>query len=262
VPGVYSRTETVQVTRSTSYVDRSTENGNRRQRRPDNDYNGGYGGRGEDNGRDWSPPSAPPSPSPDPYEESFTDRKLRERYGRRPRPYGDEPWNRDADQWRPVSSQPISGEPISAEPSRRGRRRAPDWDDDDPLTGPISERWAAARSEDNGHSDDYRRSDDYSRPDYGHSDDRGRNDYGQSDYSRDGYGRSDYGRPDYARPALPAGGSEPSWNDSWDEPEREPEPEPVREPVRESRGRRRADDDTGTGHQRRLDFELSDERWR
>jgi hypothetical protein len=79
----------------------------------------------------------------------------------------------------------------------------------------------------------------------------------ENEYSpTSGYSPS-YGQPDYTRRALPAGSSssndeESSWNDGWDEP------------ARESRGRRhRQSDDSGYGRsQRRIDYEVSDERWR
>ncbi|HEY8472229.1 MAG TPA: hypothetical protein VIL37_06275 [Natronosporangium sp.] len=273
--GVYRRTDTGQLPRTdTGQMPRPAHwdddgrpgpNGAGASRNGRASHNGtppASGGTGY-GGSDWSPP-APRGRGDEPYEESWTDQKLRERYGRRPRPYGDEtngtgePWRQREDgRWEPV---------ISAEPVTRGRRRR--WEDDSSVdlrrhtpgdtgtqprydtgsmprydtgtqprydTGSMprydtgtqpryEDRWSSARDEPNG----YRNG---------------------TPYSGNGYGNA---RPDYTRRALPAGSSsEPSdngrdrwgggesWNDSWEEP------------ARESRGRRY-----------RPDFELTDERWR
>jgi hypothetical protein len=194
-------------------------------------YNGGYAGYG--GGEEWSPP-VPRRRSAEPHEESWTDQKLRERYGSRPRPYdraddpsSGEPWRRREDgQWAPVS----------AEPASRGRRRR--WEEDSSVdmmrsgdrpparhsgetgTQPrYDDRWSGGREEPNGY---------------------GGNGYGANGYgSSNGYNAYGNGRPDYTRRALPAGSSEPSWNDSWEEPAPE-----------------------GRGRRYRPDFEVSDERWR
>jgi hypothetical protein len=212
-----------------------------------NGYNGEYGG-----GEEWTPP-APRRRSAEPYEESWTDQKLRERYGRSPggeidtrppRPYGGdpdypssgEPYRRREDgQWAPVS----------AEPGGRRRRR---WEDDSSLdvlrdgdrrsgrhsgetgTQPrYDDRWSAGREEANGNG-------------YGGGNGNGYRSGSEYGGNGNGYGGNGYGngRPDYTRRALPAGSSEPSWNDSWEE-----------EPARDARS-----------HRYRPDFELTDERWR
>jgi hypothetical protein len=186
-------------------------------------YDGGYGSQ------DWSQ-YAPRSRAAaraaermgDRYSESWTEQKLRERYGRPPRPHqhgGERPsWSQESGQWRPVSAGPVSAGPVSAGP-RHSR---------EPGGGTIEGRW---------------RENEYSPVE-------------RVGEVGGGYSPS-YGQPDYTRRALPAGSSssgdeEPSWNDGWDEP------------VRESRGRRhRQSDDGGYGRsQRRLDYEVSDERWR
>ncbi|MPZ28688.1 MAG: hypothetical protein GEV12_20370 [Micromonosporaceae bacterium] len=235
--GVYRHTETVQVTTRSTYVDEHSPNGDGGRR-----YDGGYGSR------DWSG-SAPRSRPAEPYEESWTDQKLRERYGRRPRPYdraddasGEQPWTGESAPWHPVSAEP-AGSPGPAGPPERRHRRP--WDDEPAGEVRIGQRRAAARHSDE-HGTELRleerwasvRRDDNS---HGRGDHRGA-DYQSADHRGTDYGHSDNDRgpePDYSRPALPASSSEPSWNDSWEEP------------VRESRG-----------HRYRPDFELSDERWR
>jgi hypothetical protein len=221
-------------------------------------HNGAYAGYG--GGEEWSPP-APRRRAPEPYEESWTDKKLRERYGQggsgpdpagRPRPYGDpdypssgEPYRRREDgQWAPVS----------AEPASRGRRRR--WEDDssvdmmrpagrhsgDTGTQPrYDDRWATGREEGNGHGGNGYGGNGYGGNGYGGNGYGGNgNGYGANG-NGNGYGGYGNGRPDYSRRALPAGtgSSEPSWNDSWEEP------------ARETRS-----------HRYRPDFELTDERWR
>jgi hypothetical protein len=99
------------VTQSAAYAEEPRSNGSRRRRRDLDDE------------PDWTPPPRSRA-RPEPPEESWTDQKLRERYGsREPRPSYDqdgEAWQRgDTGQWQ----RPISGEPIS-----RGRRRR--WEDD------------------------------------------------------------------------------------------------------------------------------------
>jgi hypothetical protein len=186
-----------------------------------NNTNGGYGGYG--GSEEWSPP-APRRRSAEPYEESWTDKKLRERYGSGgPRPYdraddpsSGEPWRQREDgQWAPVSAEPASRgrrrrweEDSSVDLMRGGDRRAGRHSDETGTQPRYDDRWASGREETNG--------------------------YGTNGY--DGYGN---GRPDYSRRALPAGNTEPSWNDNWEEPAR----------------------DTRS-HRYRPDFELTDERWR
>jgi hypothetical protein len=238
--GVYRHTETVQVTTRSTYVDGSGSNGAGGGR-----YDGGYGGR------DWSA-AVPRSRPAEPYEESWTDQKLRERYGgRRPRPYdrsdedasGEQPWSRESAPWQPVSAAPVS-DPGTGRAGRRrrwedgdspaelqlGERRAARHSDRNGTELRLEERWAAVRREDNGYGRDDSR-DDYRTGGY-------RDGFSESEYRDPDRGEPGYGRPDYSRPALPATSSEPSWND-WDEP------------ARESRA-----------HRHRPDFEISDERWR
>jgi hypothetical protein len=218
---VYRHTETVQVTTRSTYVDEHPP-----AAESPRGYDGGHGGHG---GQDWSPP-VPRGRAAEPYEESWTDQKLRERYGRRPRPYdraddSDDRWNHDSGQWR----EPVSAEP----PSRGGRRR---WEDDSSADLRAGQRWAAVRDDDRGR--ELRMGE---RHVARHSDDTGSEVRYEDRWAavrreENGHGG---GRPDYGRRALPAAGSEPSWNESWDEP------------VREARS-----------HRYRPDFELTDERWR
>ena len=275
---VYRRTETVHVTRSTSYVDEPTSGA-----APDPLYDSGFHRRFEDGGRRngrhgrhdgdrydadrydadrYDERTGGASSRHDQYEESWTDRKLRERYGRRSYDPEDSPrWDTDGgadrdrgeDRWRPVSAEPVSSSP------RRGRSER--WQDEDSTGLRIGERWASVRDDERGReltlgerraarhrdgaSTELRIEDRWAavrQEANGRDRERG---------GRDGYA---LGEPDYGRPALPAASSEPSWNDSWDEP------------VRESRGRRYREDGDERGYgaprQRRLDFELSDERWR
>lgn len=261
---VYRRTETVQVTRSTSYVDEPTSGG-----APDPLYDSGFHRRFEDGGRRNGRhgrhdgdrydsdryderPGGTHGRDDDQYEESWTDRKLRERYSRRSyEPDDSSRWDRDGeDRWRPVSAVPVSSSP------RRGRSQR--WQDEDSTGMRIGERWASVRDDERGreftvgerraarHSDGSStelRIEDRWAAVREETSGRGRE-------RRDGYAS---GEPDYGRPALPAASSEPSWNDSWEEP------------VRERRGSRYRDDDDGRDYaprRRRLDFELSDERWR
>lgn len=260
--GVYRHTETVHVTTRSTYVDEHAPNGDGARR-----YDGGY------SGRDWSD-QVPRGRPAEPYEESWTDQKLRERYGRRPRPYdraddadvtgGEQPWSRDSASWQPVSAEPVSGSGPSGPPGRPHHRR---WDGEPAGELRIGQRRAAARHSDE-HGTELRleerwaslRRDEAGR---GRADHRGADQpvsgYPVSGYPNGGYQRSDYPgadyghagddrepEPDYTRPALPSSaerfgevGGEPSWNDSWEEP------------VRQSRG-----------HRYRPEFELSDERWR
>jgi len=223
--GVYRHTETVQVTTRSTYVDEHGSNGSGGR------YDGGYGGR------DWSAPV--PRSRSEPYEESWTDQKLRERYGgRRSQPYdrgdedasGEQPWTRDSAPWRPVSATPVS-EP-GAGRSEHWRHR---WDGDSPSELRLGERRAAARHSDQDGTE-LRLEERWASVRRDGRDDNGFGRPGHRDRDPD---ESGYGGPDYSRPALPSTSSEPSWNDSWDEP------------VRESRG-----------HRYRPEFELSDERWR
>lgn len=213
-------------TNGSSYGANGSSNGDSSYGQPS--YDGGYGSQ------DWSQ-YAPRSRAAaraaermaDRYSESWTEQKLREKYGRRPRPheYGDQ----DNGQWRPVSAGPVSAGPVSAGPVSAGPVSAgPRHSAREPGGGTIEGRW---------------RENEYSPVE-------------RVGEVGGGYSPS-YGQPDYTRRALPAGSSgssdeESSWNDGWDEP------------VRESRGRRhRQSDDRGYGRsQRRLDYEVSDERWR
>jgi hypothetical protein len=220
--GVYRHTETVQVTTRSTYVDEHPPNGDGGRR-----HDGGYGGR------DWSG-SVPRGRAAGPYEESWTDQKLRERYGQSRSydppddPSGEQPWTRDRAPWAPVSGEPVSG-PGRGDGSGGHRHR---WDGERSGELQVGQRRAAAR-----HSD--RDGTELRLEERWASVRRDANGFGQSDYRRSDRGDSEERRPDYTRPALPAAGSEPSWNDSWDEP------------VQESRG-----------HHFQPDFELSDERWR
>jgi hypothetical protein len=266
--GVYRHTDTVPATPRPPYADEPRTNGNGRRSRADRRYDD-QDRRYDDQG--WAPPAPrganpppppppPPAPPPqgrrsaEPYQESWTDQKLRERYGdRRPRPSYDrddgDSWRRgDTGQWRrPISGEPISGEPISAEPISRGRRRR--WEEDssvdlrrdDLLDTGSSERtrWPSRPGDDPGREPRYetRWSPTGREPNgngvngHGTNGANGANGHRRPDYSRD--------LPDYSRRALPPASSEPSWNDSWEEPPRE-----------------------ARSHRYRPDFELTDERWR
>jgi hypothetical protein len=208
---------------------------------------------------DWSPP-APRRPADEPEEESWTDRKLRERYGRPSRAHS--------------RAEPADEEPWAARSARRGR-----WSDDEPAAGSgdlldggaAPARWASRHTDDRGEelrlgerraamrsneSGTEMRIEDrwaavrrnWDRDDPGPDSRRGWDWDGplSDDRDEDGAGRR-------GRRALPAASDAPSWNSAWDEPEREP------------RGRRHRPDDDDVGYspgQRRFEFELSDERWR
>jgi hypothetical protein len=235
--GVYRHTETVQVTTRSTYVDEHSPGSGPR-------YDGGYGSR------DWS--AVPPRSRPaEPYEESWTDQKLRERYGPGPGSHdrgdldasGEQPWRRDSPPWQPISAEPVSGDGDGDRGNRRhrwegddsgaelrlGERRAARHSDRNGTEVRLEERWASVRRDDRRAGHRRAGTGGPDRPAPPGSD------------PRDLAGRSGdtgYDLPDYRRPALPAASSEPSWND-WDEP------------VQESRS-----------HRYRPDFELSDERWR
>lgn len=268
--GVFQHTETVQVTtRSSTYMDRPPDLGERSRvygggrRRDDGDYGGGRrradGPRrdeGDLDAQSWSGPPAPRRPV-EADDESWTDRRLRERYGR------GGPDLEDSGEWPSgASAPPYRGrQERSAEPSRGGRRRAPEpeWPDQRDDFGPYpgvhtGDRWAEVR--DDGRGRELRlgeRRTSVSSTDTGSQvriEDRW-----AAVRREDAAGRADYGRR-----ALPATPSEPTWDEGWSPP--------ARERVREPRGRRRRGEDLddfsypATGSQRRIDYELSDERWR
>lgn len=278
--GIYRHTETVQVTRST-YVDEH----------PAADERFGPG---------WST-VVPRSRAPEAFEESWTDEKLRERYGDRPRRYepDDEPagehadsttrggsWQREED-WRPISAAPVSRSRSRRHPAERdtdgerpSRRAA------DAPAAAAGGRWASVRTDDRGselrvgerrasrHSyedgDEVRIEDRWAtvrrsaEPDDGDANGyRGaRRGAGPAgDFGRDQGSAGDFGRD--AGPGLPDY-SRRALPAASSEPSWNDDWE---EPVRQSRGHRYrdegADDGYGGGRRRRqLDFELTDERWR
>jgi hypothetical protein len=266
--GVFRHTETVQVTTRSTYVDEHAHNGDRARA-----YEPGYPAAGTDNGGPvW--PAGRGGGEPD--EESWTDRKLRERYGyplRQEEPgrgrdaersggrednrrgaarrgddrrgddrRGDDRWG-DSGQWPVVAPEP-------PDPAPAGR-----WDDPAPPPEVRSgSRWAAVRTDERGGRElqlGERRS-------ARHADETGtewrvedRWAAVRRDEDRPGGHRAADRAPDAERRALPAAGAEPSWNDGWDEP------------VREPRGQAHRGEDRGHSGapSRRIDFELSDERW-
>jgi hypothetical protein len=262
--GVVRHTETVHhvTTRSTFVGHHGDDDGH------DAPYGGGYVPRRSDPADraepaeprpEWRPP-APRRPADQPEEESWTDRKLRERYGHpasahsRAEPADEEPWaTRSArgGRWKDDDAEPASVDRFDAgsapsrwasrhtddrgEELRLGERRAAMRSSDSGTEMRIEDRWAAVRR--NWDRDepraDRRRGWDWDDP--------------LSD------NRDDEGAGRRARRALPAASDAPSWNSAWDEPEREP------------RGRRHRPDDDDVDYspgQRRFEFELSDERWR
>ncbi len=268
--GVFQHTETVQVTtRSSTYVDRPPDPGERSRvygggfRRDDAEYGSGRRradgprhGDGEHDARVWSGPPGPRRPV-ESDDDSWTDRRLRDRYGRGPADAD------DADVW-PTSSPPAPRRGRGERPAepRGGRRRAlePEWSPTseeslEPYPGVrVGDRWAEVRSDSHGRElrmGERRAS--VSTTDTGSHvrvEDR------WAAVRRD----EPAGRGDYGRRALPATPSEPTWEEGWASA-------PVRE--RQPRGgrRRRSEDldDFGypaTGSHRRIDHELSDEHWR
>jgi hypothetical protein len=213
-------------------------------------YAGGYHREAP---RDWS---GPPPRRPAPEEESWTDRMLRERYGNprgHDRPDADEPpadWrltDRGTDRGtdRPRSPEPpdadggrwaaLHAEDRAAE-LRLGERRAAMRATEAGTEVRIEDRWAAMRREW-----------DLDAPGPGRRDSgSGRRDSGS--------GRRDGGAPGRREVrALPEAGELPPWNADWEEP------------VRQVPGRRRAADEGEFDHApdpRRIDYEISDERWR
>lgn len=300
--GMVQHTETVQVTtRSSTYVDRHSDSGDRSRvyggggsHRGDIDHGAGRGedgfGHGEngfrrgdtDHGagsRSWSTPPAPRSRSTEPNGEPWADQKLREQYARRPPNRSDRTDGR-GESWaarepeRP--SRRSRSERHASEPSRDGRRAPdpePEWLDQPsgelaPYPGVrTGARWTEVHADDRGR--ELRLGE---RRASAHSDDAGtelrvedrwasvrQEENSSPDYGSPGHGRPDQGRPDQGRRALPAASSEPSWDDRWDESVGERKP-------RGRRHRRGEDLDDlsypATGSQRRIDYELSDERWR
>lgn len=263
--GLVQHTETVQVTtRSSTYVDRSADLAGRiyggGYRRDDTDHGGGRRSAetsyraDDDYGAERDSWSAPPSPrrASEPDGESWTDQRLRERYGR-PRHELD-----DSGEW-PSAAVPRREE--RPEPARAGRRRAPEpepeWEQRDlePYPGVrLGDRWAEARSDGRGRElrlGERRAS-------------VSTTDTGSHVRIEDRWAavREEGGRSGYGRRALPSTPSGPTWDEGgWSAPSRAREREP--------RGRRRRggedlDDFSypATGSHRRIEYELSDERWR
>lgn len=265
--GVFQHTETVQVTtRSSTYLDRPPDLGGRVYgggfRRGDTDHGGGrrraepgYRGADADYGAERGSWSAPPAPrrAAEPEGESWTDQKLRERYGR-PRRDPD-----DGGEW-PSGEIVMRGRADrSVEPSRPGRRRAPEpeWgdrrgEDVEPYPGVrTGDRWAEVRSDSRGR--ELRLGERRTSMSATETGSQVRIEDRWAAVREEGGGRS-------GRRALPSTPSEPTWNDGWSGREREREREP--------RGRRRRGEDLddfsypATGSQRRIDYEFSEEHWR
>ena len=232
---------------------------------------------------EWSPPRRRHTA---PEEESWTDQMLRERYGRRPagedRAPGDSGGRRSGRRRRAEAEGSDGGAFTGApdldrwvsrradergEELRLGERRAAMRADGAGTEMRIEDRWAAVRREwdrdpeageqrgwEPGSGGGERRS--WER-DAGAGEQRSwERDAGageQRGWDRDsGGGKHDAGAHRPEQPALPAAPDLPSWNAEWEEP------------VREGRGRRHRTDDEGdyAPPRRRLNFELSDERWR
>lgn len=285
--GVYRHTETVHVTTRSTYVDEHAPNGDGGRR-----YDGGY------SGRDWSD-QAPRSRPAEPYEESryqesWTDQKLRERYGRRPRPYdraddaeragemeragevggGEQPWSRDGAPWHPVSAEPVSGSVPSGPPGRPHHRR---WDGEPAGELRIGQRRAAARHSDE-HGTELRLEERWAslrRDEAG----RGRADHRGADQPVSGYPVSGYPASAYPVSGYPNGGYQsadyPGADYGQAGDDREPEPDYTRpalpasaERFGEVGGEPSWNDSweepvrQSRGHRYRPEFELSDERWR
>lgn len=256
---------------------------------------GGHGGGYSD--RDWSG-SVPRSRAAEAYEESWTDQKLRERYGRRPRPY-------DRAEGEPTSAAPWgagapqSWRPVSAEPARPGYRRR--WGGEDASgevpavgelldAGPDRAGWTAVRTDGRylaaGFATSYQSGPTSGAPRAGAGGGESRRGGRQAARHRDddsgelrspdrwmvagrdqpGYG----GSPDHHRPALPAASSEPSWSERWSENERWNEDGRWSEDGRWNESEDRNESWNGgwdeprerRGHRYQPDFALSDERWR
>lgn len=290
--GVVRHTETVQVTTRQTIVDPHADASG-----PGTAYAGSvYGGRGGAIDGDWSEQAARGRRSAEYDGDSWTDQRVRNQRGgdgRRSGPYDrgdlgaaeldagqDERWSdlRAGDRWASVRSDERGRE------VRMGERRAAVRADETGTEMRIEDRWASVRREESRHEEsrhEESRRENGSRT-AGHRDEDGWSDDGGW---RDARGRGGTEKPGDGRdwdnrswddrgweqraslPALPAGGAEPagSWGQGWSEPA------PEREPAR--RGRRYRDDDQEFGYPpeddvpraggaRRMDFELSDDRWR
>jgi hypothetical protein len=247
--GIVRHTETVHhVTTRSTFVDRQGEDD-------------GYHARAADQAS--SPPSwagaqrPTPTPAPEEEEESWTDRMLRERYGRtaeRGDPVGERRGGRrrrrdeDGDSGRlPDGQRPVAGDQDRwasvhsddrAAELRMGERRAAMRSAEGGTEVRIEDRWAAVRREwDRDDRDDRR-----DRPEPAA-------DRWEWDRDRD-LPRAERRGGRREMRALPPGDDLPSWNAQWDEPDREPG----------GHRHRAADDSYSSG--RRFEFELSDERWR
>jgi hypothetical protein len=234
-------------------------------------YRGGYGASTAAPGEqaDWGVPAQrrPDSPAE---EESWTDQKLRERYGPRGRPSEpDEPadagaWAERTGRQRPWGgSEPaVDGEVLDPGPARSrwssrhaddrgeelrlGERRAAMRASDSGTEVRIEDRWAAVRRGWDRDEPDGRRGWDRDEPDGRRGWDRDEPD-GRRGWDRD---EPDGRRDRTGRRALPAAPEAASWNADWEEAEREP------------RSRRHRGDDDYSSTERPFTFERSDERWR
>ncbi len=285
--GVVKHTETVQVTRQTivdrqddaernGYPERGASRHPVAPRRVEPEYadrsrgRDGYADRGREAEPSWDSPSR---------EESWTDQKLRERFGNPAGTAGRaesaspaEPgrWSgvRSGDRWAAVHSDEHGRE------LHLGERRAAVHSDGSGTSVRIEDRWAAVRREEARREEPRR---DEPRRDEPRWTDAWRTPSAESRGTSNGWSAEQRAHErDHAVPwtdttwerrgpapapaALPAAPAEaaPAWTRAWaDEPRRQPVGERVSERWRREDGPR-----TDTGSHRRIEFDLSDERWR
>ncbi len=238
--GMVRHTATVhQVTTRSTFVDQPAPP----QPAPQPAYESGYRRHREEQPvsavPEWSPPRRRRAAED---EESWTDRVLRERYGR---PRLDRTGEPEADHWEAPSGQ-----------GQEGRRRRADRDGatDRPMTDLGGERWASHHQHDR--AEELRMGERRAAMRAGEAgtelrvEDRWATVRREWDLGGSGEYDAVAGRGEPR--ALPAASDAPSWNTEWGEP------------VREPRGRRhrRDDDDYAAPARHRLGFDESDERWR
>jgi hypothetical protein len=271
--GVVRHTETVHhVTTRSTFVDQRGGNDRDSEASYASGHHASHAATGS-SPSEWSPP---PRRHAAPEEESWTDQMLRERYGRRSaahdRASADDVGRWDGGRRRTDRDGSDGGRSAGApdvdrwvsrradergEELRLGERRAAMRASEAGTEMRIEDRWAAVRREwDRDSGDAERRG--WER-DSGDAERRGwERDSG--DGQRQGWdanpGGDDRGTalPRREQPALPAASDLPSWNADWEEPAR-----------RGTGSRHRSDDESGYDYapsRGRLNFELSDERWR
>jgi hypothetical protein len=290
--GVVRHTETVQVTTRQTIVDPHADDAGR-----GTVYGGDHAYSAavpEPPPGEWSPAPAAPRArrAAEPNEESWTEQRLRERLGERagdvprPRPYDrnedpavDDRWAdmRAGDRWASLRSDERGQE------LRMGERRAAMHSDESGTELRIEDRWESVRREESRRAESRR--EESRRAESRHAESR----HAESRHAERWSGDESPVRADGRRggedgdswfagqwsqrngsAALPAGGVDTagtwvSGGSSWDEPEPEPEPTWRGHRYRDDDYRyasHAAPDDESRGRSRRLDFEMSDERWR